>query len=74
LASLKQSSIRNKKYKIINFSRTPALTKRPQIKGIVSKVTTMSPKKPNSASRHVAKVKLTNDFNTGYWADAFTNK
>ena len=23
----------------------------------------MSPKKPNSASRHVAKVKLTNDFN-----------
>jgi small subunit ribosomal protein S12 len=63
LASLKQSSIRNKTYKIINFSRTPALTKRPQIKGIVSKVTTMSPKKPNSASRHVAKVKLTNDFN-----------
>ena len=63
MASLKQSSIRNKKYKISNFSRTPALTKRPQIKGIVSKVTTMSPKKPNSASRHVAKVKLTNDFN-----------
>lgn len=63
MASLKQSSIRNKTYKIINFSRTPALTKRPQIKGIVSKVTTMSPKKPNSASRHVAKVKLTNDFN-----------
>jgi len=63
LASLKQSSIRNKKYKFTNFSRTPALTKRPQIKGIVSKVTTMSPKKPNSASRHVAKVKLTNDFN-----------
>ena len=63
MASLKQSSIRNKEYKIINFSRTPALTKRPQIKGIVSKVTTMSPKKPNSASRHVAKVKLTNDFN-----------
>ena len=63
MASLKQSSIRNKKYKFTNFSRTPALTKRPQIKGIVSKVTTMSPKKPNSASRHVAKVKLTNDFN-----------
>ena len=63
MASLKQSSIRNKTYKIINFSRTPALTKRPQIKGIVSKVTTMSPKKPDSASRHVAKVKLTNDFN-----------
>lgn len=63
MASLKQSVIRPKKYKIINFTRTPALTKRPQIKGIVSKVTTMSPKKPNSASRHVAKVKLTNEFN-----------
>ena len=58
MASLKQSSIRQKKYKIINFTRTPALTKRPQIKGIVSKVTTMSPKKPNSACRKVAKVKV----------------
>lgn len=63
MASLKQSTIRFKTYKIINFTRTPALTKRPQVKGIVSKVTTMSPKKPNSASRHVAKIKLTNEFN-----------
>ncbi len=61
MASLKQSVLRHKKYKFVNFSRTPALTKRPQVKGIVSKVTTMSPKKPNSASRHVAKVKLTNE-------------
>ena len=42
------------------FSRTPALEARPQVKGTVTKVVTMSPKKPNSASRHVAKVKLTN--------------
>jgi len=63
LATLKQSVIRNKKYKINNFTRTPALKKRPQIKGIVGKVTTMSPKKPNSASRHVAKIKLTNEIN-----------
>jgi small subunit ribosomal protein S12 len=63
LASLKQSTFRKKKYPTTNFCRTPALTKRAQIKGIVSKVTTMSPKKPNSASRHVAKVKLTNNFN-----------
>ncbi len=52
-----------KKYKKTNFSRTPALQQRPQVKGVVSKVTTMSPKKPNSASRHIAKVKLTNDIN-----------
>jgi small subunit ribosomal protein S12 len=62
LASLKQSVLRNFYYKLKNFTRTPALTKRPQVKGIVSKVTTMSPKKPNSASRHVAKVKLTNEY------------
>lgn len=32
----------------------------PQAKGIVTKVTTKSPKKPNSAIRHVAKVSLNN--------------
>jgi len=63
MATLKQAIIRKKNYKTINFTRTPALQKRPQIKGIVSKVTTMSPKKPNSASRHVAKIKLTNEIN-----------
>ena len=42
------------------MSRTPALKSNPQRKGVVSKVTTMSPKKPNSAVRHVAKVLLTN--------------
>ena len=31
------------------------------MKGAVTKVVTMSPKKPNSAVRHVAKVKLTNN-------------
>ncbi len=63
MASLKQSVNRHKIYKIINFTRTPALKQRPQIKGIVSKVTTTSPKKPNSASRHIAKIKLTNEMN-----------
>jgi small subunit ribosomal protein S12 len=41
-------------------SRTPILKQVPQVKGIVTKVVTMSPKKPNSAIRHVAKVDLTN--------------
>jgi small subunit ribosomal protein S12 len=61
MATLIQSFYRKKNYKEISFSRTPALCKRPQVKGIVTKVTTMSPKKPNSASRHIAKVKLTNN-------------
>ena len=61
LATLKQCVFRKKNYPQIGFTRTPALGKRrPQVKGIVNKVTTMSPKKPNSAVRHVAKVTLTN--------------
>lgn len=60
MATLKQDYIRIKNYSKKHASRTPALQKRPQVKGIVTKVTTMSPKKPNSAVRHVAKVSLTN--------------
>lgn len=48
------------KYKSPTFSRTPILKKCPQAKGIVTKVVTMSPKKPNSAIRHVAKIDLNN--------------
>lgn len=46
--------------KIRPFTRTQALQQRPQVKGVVTLVRTMSPKKPNSASRHVAKVALSN--------------
>ena len=60
MSTLTHSCLRNKKYKLTGFSRTPALQKRPQVKGIVTRVTTMSPKKPNSAVRHIAKVALTN--------------
>jgi small subunit ribosomal protein S12 len=68
LATTKQSSLRlNKKLKpSIKYSkscvnsRTPILKSCSQVKGIVTRVVTMSPKKPNSAVRHVAKVDLTN--------------
>ena len=60
MATLKQSAYRTSQYTKKHPSRTPALQKRPQVKGIITKVTTMSPKKPNSAIRHVAKVALTN--------------
>ena len=42
------------------MGRAPILKRCPQVKGIVTRVTTMSPRKPNSAIRHVAKVDLTN--------------
>lgn len=60
LASPFQATKRNIVYKVKNFTRTPALKNRPQVKGIIARVTTMSPKKPNSAMRHIAKVNLTN--------------
>jgi small subunit ribosomal protein S12 len=63
VATLKQAAMRKKIYSRSGSSRTPALQKRPQVKGTVTKVTTMSPKKPNSASRQIAKIKLTNNLN-----------
>ena len=48
----------SKKKKKPNLSRTPRLRKCPAAKGLVVRVCIMNPKKPNSAMRHVAKVKL----------------
>jgi small subunit ribosomal protein S12 len=42
-------------------SRTPALKKCPQVKGAVKKARIVTPRKPNSARRPVAKVFLNND-------------
>ena len=42
--------------------RRPALQKCPQKKGVCMKLVTRTPKKPNSALRKVARVKLTNGF------------
>lgn len=39
---------------------TKALMHNPQVKGVCSKIFTRTPKKPNSAIRKVAKVKLSN--------------
>src|SRR4026209_2188448 len=40
----------------------PALQASPQKRGVCTRVYTMTPKKPNSALRKVAKVRLTNGF------------
>lgn len=42
-------------------SRTPALKKCPQVKGAVKKARIVTPRKPNSARRPVAKVFLSNN-------------
>ena len=43
-------------------SKVPALEKCPQKRGVCTRVYTTTPKKPNSALRKVARVKLTNGF------------
>ncbi|MGC8764613.1 MAG: 30S ribosomal protein S12 [Brevinematia bacterium] len=41
-------------------SKSPALQGNPQKRGVCVRVTTMTPKKPNSALRKIARVKLSN--------------
>ena len=43
-------------------SKSPALERSPQKRGVCTRVYTTTPKKPNSALRKVAKVRLTNGF------------
>ena len=43
-------------------SKVPALKNSPQKRGVCTRVYTTTPKKPNSALRKVARVRLTNGF------------
>ncbi len=48
-------------------SKSPALERCPQRRGVCTRVFTTTPKKPNSAMRKVARVRLTNNIEvTGY--------
>lgn len=51
--------IRKKRYITKKKSKSPALLKNPFKRGVCIQVTTRTPKKPNSAIRKVAKVRLT---------------
>ncbi len=46
----------------VKKSKVPALEGSPQKRGVCTRVYTTTPKKPNSALRKVAKVRLTNGF------------
>nr|YP_009365896.1 ribosomal protein S12 [Jasminum tortuosum]YP_009365939.1 ribosomal protein S12 [Jasminum tortuosum]YP_009366150.1 ribosomal protein S12 [Jasminum sambac]YP_009366194.1 ribosomal protein S12 [Jasminum sambac]YP_009634362.1 ribosomal protein S12 [Jasminum polyanthum]YP_011001280.1 ribosomal protein S12 [Jasminum auriculatum]YP_011001324.1 ribosomal protein S12 [Jasminum auriculatum]YP_011014364.1 ribosomal protein S12 [Jasminum nervosum]YP_011014408.1 ribosomal protein S12 [Jasminum nervos len=54
--------IRNTRQPIRNVKKSPALRGCPQRRGICIRVYTINPKKPNSASRKVARVRLTSGF------------
>jgi len=57
-----QQLVRLNRKKIINVTKSPALKSCPQRRGICTRVYTTTPKKPNSAIRKVARVKLTTGF------------
>ena len=52
--------IKNPRVKQKSRNKVPALERSPQKKGVCLKVYTTTPKKPNSALRKVARVRLTN--------------
>ena len=54
--------IRSARKEIYKKTKSPALKSCPQKRGVCTKVYTITPKKPNSALRKVARVKLTSKF------------
>ena len=60
MATINQLCSKNLRKKKIFKKKTPALQKNPQKKGVCIKIFIRSPKKPNSACRKVAKIKLSN--------------
>ena len=57
-----QQLVRKGRTDKIGKTKTPALKGSPQRRGVCTRVYTTTPKKPNSALRKVAKVRLTNGF------------
>ena len=52
--------VRKGRTRIVNKTGAPALKNAPQKRGVCTRVYTSTPKKPNSALRKVARVRLTN--------------
>ena len=52
--------IRKERKKIRSKTKSPALQSCPQKRGVCTQVKTTTPKKPNSALRKIARIKLTN--------------
>ena len=54
--------VRRSRTGLVDKSKSPALKSNPFKRGVCTRVYTTTPKKPNSALRKVAKVRLTNGF------------
>lgn len=57
-----QQLVREGRLKLITKTKSPALRENPQKRGVCTRVYTTTPKKPNSALRKVARVRLTSGF------------
>jgi small subunit ribosomal protein S12 len=57
-----QQLVRSARKKIEKSTKSPALQSCPQRRGVCTRVYTTTPKKPNSALRKVARVRLTSGF------------
>ena len=61
MATINQLARKGRK-KVIKKTNVPALEACPQKRGVCTRVYTTTPKKPNSALRKVARVRLTNGY------------
>jgi small subunit ribosomal protein S12 len=52
--------VKNGRKRVINKTKSPALSRCPQRRGVCTRVYTTTPKKPNSALRKVTRIRLTN--------------
>src|SRR3569623_1133039 len=57
--------IRHGRESLKSRSKAPALLSCPERRGVCTRVSTTTPKKPNSALRKIARVKLTNGLEVG---------
>ncbi len=57
-----QQLIRNGRFSLFKKTKSPALRSCPERRGVCTRVYTSTPKKPNSALRKVARVRLTSGF------------
>ncbi|MGF1459058.1 MAG: 30S ribosomal protein S12 [Leptolyngbyaceae cyanobacterium] len=57
-----QQLVRSERAKLKDKTKSPALKSCPQRRGVCTRVYTTTPKKPNSALRKVARVRLTSGF------------
>ena len=57
-----QQLVRSRRIQIKKKTKSPALVNCPQRRGVCTRVYTTTPKKPNSAIRKVARVRLTSGF------------